>query len=555
VTGKVVTIATSVRRAVVAVVVARPRVMRVVLRVQMTASRLWRRAILPLLQAVALAAVFTTAFVALVYGLMVAPLLTLLAYAVVIGVVFLLALAWRALEEREARGSVWAARVLNAVDFLARIGYALGLVAAGVLTVVLCATSLGFAVFVALDVALSYFAVRGASTIAFLASCLVTGQWELALAWLAWRAIRGGVISEREPAVAPEYSEIRRRSAPRDAEVVEETVETVAEEIVAEAPERGRVLIAKDTEEIWDTETLRTAIMALLKPTEQEYSEIRRRSAPRDAEVVEETVETVAEEIVAEAPERGRVLIAKGTEEMWGTDWDTHVLVHDDADEGRAAEVTLPCASCGRLDAGTRVRSLDHRVADARRLGVDLREWDIVGLPHAPDAMLCEGCFVAECEDTAIAYTGVSLKVRGLEVSLTRLGLEASSEYGLSRALAAGALTPVQHGALQAAGWKDGDPGVWGVVTWWRHKNDRAFPAPRAWACLHDGIEIARVRLDDHRRNVFSATVLGTVLPRTWSSEGAAKSAVHRALRAHEAVVARKVGKLETAGTPATQGA
>lgn len=463
-------VVSTVTVATVRTVVSRPRALRAYFGVRLFAARLWHRAVRPLLRAMVFAIAITVAFVAIVAGLTLAPVATILIYLGVMACFFAAARGLHALEQRAATiEGMTARRVLNALDVVARIFKVLAYGAAAVTTVALCVTSWSFAVFVVLDLVLSFFEVRGATTIAFLVSCIVSGQWVLAVSWVLWRSLRGGVISDQPRIVpsddVPAYSEIRR-----------------------EPVEHADVL-------------------------HRDAVEVRPSDAP-------------------DAPEtwtRGNHLIAKGTEEFWGTADDVPFVVHDDADEGRFVPVThlLTCTACGE----GRVNLVLSRAKPG---------------DASVQAYVCEECYAAEdehAEVAAIRHTGVSLKARSCEVHLNQAGIENSNAFSLSKAIASGALTVEQRASLAHLDWAEGDDiGIWMPVAWWRDR--KGNPHKREWVCLYDGIEVARVR-HEHRRNVFTATVLGEVANRTWNDDGAARRAANRVLRDYEISMSTKVNALQ----------
>jgi hypothetical protein len=122
------------------------------------------------------------------------------------------------------------------------------------------------------------------------------------------------------------------------------------------------------------------------------------------------------------------------------------------------------------------------------------------GKPHeASDAMLCSSCYEAECEDNAIALTGVSLKKVSTNVVLNAVGREALPEVAASKA--------------------DVTQVFWAVTAWWRDR--RSNHHERQWDCFHDGKVVATV-VYDHSRKVYRASALGKFLG-TKTAPGAAK--------------------------------
>lgn len=479
-------------------VIARPRILRAYLAVRRFAARLWLRSIRPLLLAMMYALAIVTAIVVLAVGFTVAPLATAIGYIAVIAVMFGIAHGLRVLETREANGSVWAQRILNAFNFVARGLGVLAYVATAIATVAMSIVSLSFAVFIVLDIVLSYFEVRGATTIAFLASCVISGQWELALAWLLWRVVRGGIISDASPEAQERARQAQREQPLTDAE------------FDAAYPEYQKSVDVMATARAQCDAVVVDAVI-----------EVRPSDAPNNPETWT----------------RGNYLIAKGTEELWGTEHDAPLVVHDDADEGQFVPVTalMKCSACacGHVNL---VLSRTQKNDEGRF------------------AYVCEECYAAESEDLALRYTGVSLTARSIEVRLNKAGIEASDEYALSRAIATGQLTPEQQTMLETLGWVGDDAGIWLLVAEWRDKNGREYP--REWACLYEGVEVACVR-HERKRNVYTATVLGEVASRTWNDAGAARRAANRQLRDYESSVAKKVTELSKVASEklAAQGA
>lgn len=247
------------------------------------------------------------------------------------------------------------------------------------------------------------------------------GSWAVALLWIMWRGMRGGVITERS---VPEYSEIRR------------TPVEVAD--VVRAPRDVTPAMAPNNAELWT---------------------------------------------------RGNYLRATGTEELWGTEWDAPppvFVMHDEADEGRAIPVVVTndtrCVACGTDQGATRIRSMNVPFATAgTRPGAPREE--------RPRELLCSSCFALECEDVALALTGVSLAKTSTEVRLNKTGVEHSPEHAVS------VFEPEKF--------------VWLVSGWWRDKNGVQFE--REHTCLLGGLAVATVVQDHRRRTVFRVTVRGKV--------------------------------------------
>lgn len=181
----------------------------------------------------------------------------------------------------------------------------------------------------------------------------------------------------------------------------------------------------------------------------------------------------VASEIRVKKTTHGDFLRAKGTEELWGTEYDRDpaIVIHDDADEGCVAAVhSNPCTACGANKGALRVGA---------------------GNPNYEDATtgLCTRCFSLQCEEDALERTGVSLKARRVEVYLNKVGIERSAEFTASKF--------------------DATTLHWLETGWWRDRD--GVEQPREWGCLHDGQVVATV-VYDRRRKVYRATVMGRLI-------------------------------------------
>lgn len=412
-------------------------VKRIATKVAPRVSRFWTLSLRPMLAAMLIAFAFTGLLVAAVF----APFVTALVLLGGALGVFGMAMGLKRLELREAAGSRAAHVILNIIEGVAQFLRAFMYAVTAVAVFAMCLVSLPFALFVAVDLVLSYFEVRGATTIAFLVSCLASGNWAMALAWLMWRGMRGGVITERS---VPAYSEIRRSS---------------------------------DTHA--DTRHAKKDVTPAMAPNNPETWT------------------------------RGNYLHATGTEELWGTEFDApppSVVVHDDADEGRSVPVQrwdvavtneIKCSSCNTDKGAMRLRShsfVQLHTREAVAVGDSLAkmlEWTpVAGAPFERSTeMLCSACYVAECEDLAITYTGVSLDKVSVEVRLNKTGIEHSPEHAKS------VFEPESF--------------VWLVSGWWRDKAGTQHA--REHSCLVNGKVVATV-VKDHRRNVFRATVLGKLV-------------------------------------------
>jgi len=159
----------------------RPRLAFFFARVKAIATRFWVRALRPLLRMVVYGAMIT----AVAIGLYVSPVLTI-AIIVGLGLFFHgLAAVVERLEKAEANGSRaarWTLTVFAVIEGLFDVATYLGAAAA---LVAMCIASVPFAIYAALHLVLNYFAVPGASTLSFVAFCLMTGDLPLAIIWFA----------------------------------------------------------------------------------------------------------------------------------------------------------------------------------------------------------------------------------------------------------------------------------------------------------------------------------------------------------------------------------
>jgi hypothetical protein len=186
-------------------------------------------------------------------------------------------------------------------------------------------------------------------------------------------------------------------------------------------------------------------------------------------------------------------------------------------------ENTQACEACGTMKGATRVRS--------NAVPVNTVGGPNFGQPHAPsDAMLCSDCYQAECEDNAIALTGVSLNKRSVQVSLNVVGRGLLSEVEASK--------------------KDVTKVFWAVTAWWRDR--RGNHHERQWDCFHDGNVVATV-VYDHSRKVYRASALGEFLA-TKTALGAAQRLAADTLFDEGNAVTRMVEALDVTA-PLAQGA
>jgi hypothetical protein len=243
-----------------------------------------------------------------------------------------------------------------------------------------------------------------------------------------------------------------------------------------------------------------------------EYSEIRRKP-----DVHENVVRAQPQSAARPA---GSFLRAKGTEELWGTEWDSAGYGDPDRRPNSPAEVDQNwadvwvndkvCSACGTDKGAMRTKS-HHRAGDG-----------------TTDAWLCSECYDHECEDDAIRFTGVSLKTRSVEVRLNQTGIENAPAFAASKA------DPTSFHWMESA--------------WWR---DRAGDEhPRERICLMDGLEVARI-VHDYKRKVYRASVLGVVVKNGVKTSWEAAQAVAQdelndesaAVRRHEDAAEEVVGE------------
>jgi hypothetical protein len=202
--------------------------------------------------------------------------------------------------------------------------------------------------------------------------------------------------------------------------------------------------------------------------------------------------------LVEEKRPAGSFLRAKGTEELWGTEHD-RPFVNDTA-----------CSACGSTEGQLRAKS--HR-----------RDGD-----GETEAWLCSDCYDHECEDNALAFTGVSLKTRSVEVRLNETGIQNAPAYFASKA----------------------DPASlhWMESAWWRDRDGTEHA--REKICLMDGLEVARI-VHDYKRKVYRASVLGVLVKNgvktSWSlAQRAAEDELMdegAAVRRHEDAAVEVVGE------------
>lgn len=100
--------------------------------------------------------------------------------------------------------------------------------------------------------------------------------------------------------------------------------------------------------------------------------------------------------------------------------------------------------------------------------------------------MLCSACYDLECDDNAIAMTGVSLRKRSCDVVLNAVGRATLAEFVSSK----NNVTNV----------------YWATTAWWRDR--RGNHHERQWDCFHNGKIVATV-VYDHSRKVYRASSFG----------------------------------------------
>jgi hypothetical protein len=378
------------------------------------ATNVWTRALKPFLGGVTLGVTL--------FAFLYAPVLFIA--ALVVGGLFFLAFS-KGVEALEARavGSRLARFALTVIEVLGRVAIVLETLATAFIAGVLCVASLPFAIFTGMYLVLKYIGSERALMYSVLTFCVLTGHIGIVLVWALWRMYLAAVSAWGSfDAPTPP---VRDRSAPSD-EVYKDLRDFMAGENTTYAAAAAAAMTVS---------ALEVVVTADITPA----------TAP-------------------DAPEtwtRGNFLVAKGTEEFWGTEHDVApatFLVHEDADEGRAALVSKPCLSCGTTDGALRVSSNDSVETHG----------------------LCAACFDVECEVDAIDRTGVSLKARNVEFSLNDVGLRATPEYAAS--------------AFDADHWR------WVLTAWFRDRS--GINHERVWTVLAEGKPHGTVRYN-HTKKVM----------------------------------------------------
>jgi hypothetical protein len=318
-------------------------------------GKLWRRAVRPMLQFALWVMALTTVLVALA----VAPLVTVLALATAGLLVLALSYGVEALETAEAHSRL-ARFALRAIEVIAQMVRLTLYVAAGVMLVAMCIADLAFAVFVAAFVVLTMFQVKGAFNIAFYVWCIASGSWGTLLFFVLFDSMMYSVRTARMKKTAEQAAE-------REAFAREAFVDSVREDL--------RDHMAPTAAAYDAAATAFDAIAAKARVVMNTPKDVTPANAPGQRHLWT----------------RGNFLIAKGTEELWGTE-------HDVAPTSEA------CVACGTTAFGDRTEDL------------------------------CGMCLDARDEDEAQRFWGVSRKARHVFLRLTQEGLEAQPEYQASKA-------------------------------------------------------------------------------------------------------------------------
>jgi hypothetical protein len=174
-----------------------------------------------------------------------------------------------------------------------------------------------------------------------------------------------------------------------------------------------------------------------------------------------------------------------------------HVALYAEADAALAempTSVEHACDACGIEGMRIRSNAVPFVTCGGKNFGK---------AHESSNAMLCSDCYAAECEDNAIALTGVSLSERSVIVALNALGRVNLPEYMLSK--------------------DDTTQAFWAVTAWWRDR--RGHHHDRQWDCLYDGAVVASVTYD-HNRKVYRASARGKFLSTKTSLGSAQRLAV-----------------------------
>lgn len=153
----------------------------------------------------------------------------------------------------------------------------------------------------------------------------------------------------------------------------------------------------------------------------------------------------------------------------------------------RNSTMMSACDACGTVEGDMRVRGAHIPFPTCSPMDRFYVEEGELGAPP----MLCVDCHALECEDLAVALTGISLKKRQVEVRLNERGLAALPQCARSK----------------------GDVSVlyWTIepTAWWRDRQGDNHP--RRWSCFFDGKVVANVTLAHRSRN-YVVTVRGRVV-------------------------------------------
>jgi len=411
------------------------------------ATNVWTRALKPFLGGVTLGVTL--------FAFLYAPVLFIA--ALVVGGLFFLAFS-KGVEALEARaaGSRLARFALTVIEVLGRVAIVLETLATAFIAGVLCVASLPFAIFTGMYLVLKYIGSERALMYSVLTFCVLTGNIGIVLVWVMWRMYLAAV-SDWVSFDAP-TPPVRDRSAPSD-EVYEDLRSFMSRDPAFDAA----VASAQARMDAAD----------VVVPTEAPY--VPKTAEERAADLAEHLLvrklfhaDRIGMGITpADAPNhpewwtRGNFLVAKGTEEFWGTSLDVAPVVEIEVIEAEvieaAAPVNKPCLSCGTTEG-------------ALRVATDSVE------THG----LCSACFDIECEVDAIDRTGVSLKARNVEFSLNDVGLRATPEYADS--------------AFDADHWR------WVLTAWFRDRS--GINHERVWTVLSEGKPHGTVRYN-HTKKVM----------------------------------------------------
>ena len=320
--------------------------------------RLWRRSLRPMLRYV----MYVVAIAGTAIGLTVAPVYTVLAIIAMALLFFAMAKGVEKLERAEGHSKA-ARYALFTIEALAYIVRAAFYTTAALLLLAACSQSLSLSIAVGVFTFLSYRQIEFASTYAFYAWCIASGNWTLLVTFVLLD-VTVYVISGS-------------RAAPTR---IVSGVDAIIDNVPVRAP--VDVVDAVDAEIVSPAPGNETTFDPHVKYAQTHMS----------AKLAAAANEDITPAMAPDAPEtwtRGNFLVAKGTEELWGTEHDAapKFVIHDDADEGRSIPVVMP------------------------------------------DVLMAE----AEQEADAIRLFGVSSKARSCEVKLTPEGIAATEQFIASK--------------------------------------------------------------------------------------------------------------------------